>query len=196
MTKRIACIGDSITWGFFIAGRDTNSYPAVLGRLLGEGYEVRNFGYNDASVQRHADTPYWTKSVYKDSLEWRADIVIIMLGTNDTKRRNWISAKFREDYLAFVQTYLSLPSPPKVFLCTPPRMFRMMGFEMWGLHMDTLENEVIPIIKDIASSMGLPLIDTFRSISEAKVMVDGVHPGRKGAETLASFVYERLLEQL
>ena len=67
--KKIACIGDSITWGFTIINRRKHSYPALLQQRLGPDYEVRNFGYNDASARFDADTPYVKKAAYKKSLD-------------------------------------------------------------------------------------------------------------------------------
>ena len=43
---RVACVGNSITFGAGIANRDRDSYPSVLGQMLGRGYEVRNFGFS------------------------------------------------------------------------------------------------------------------------------------------------------
>ena len=50
--KKVACGGDSITWGFTIIHPAKHGYPAVLQHLLGDGYEVRNFGYNDRIICR------------------------------------------------------------------------------------------------------------------------------------------------
>ena len=41
---KIACVGNSITYGSGIKNQFQNSYPGVLSQLLGEGYDVRNFG--------------------------------------------------------------------------------------------------------------------------------------------------------
>ena len=102
---RVACIGDSITWGFTLLNPWKQSYPALLREMLGEGYEVRNFGYNDASARFDADTPYVDKRVYRESLAWNPDVVLLMLGTNDTKTRNWDPAIFRRDYRRIVDAY-------------------------------------------------------------------------------------------
>ena len=112
--KRIACVGDSITWGFTIVNRRKYSYPALMQQRLGDEYEVRNFGYNDAAARFDADTPYVKKNVYQDSLEWNPDVVLLMLGSNDTKRRNWDPEIFRRDYTRIVKSYLKLPSKPRV----------------------------------------------------------------------------------
>ena len=55
---RVACIGDSITYGAAIEDRDNQSYPAQLQRLLGDGYDVRNFGRNARTLSSKGDYPY------------------------------------------------------------------------------------------------------------------------------------------
>lgn len=49
--KRVACVGDSITYGYGAAS-PYDSYPAVLGRLLGSDYEARNFGVDGTTAQK------------------------------------------------------------------------------------------------------------------------------------------------
>ena len=119
---RVACIGDSITWGFTLLRPSKQSYPALLQEKLGQDYDVRNFGYNDASARFDADTPYVKKRVYRDSIDWNPDIVLIMLGTNDTKRRNWDPDIFRRNYTELVRSYIDLPSRPRVILIAPIRI--------------------------------------------------------------------------
>ena len=43
---KIACVGDSLTDGSKSSGgmKGDTAYPAWLGRILGSGYDVRNFG--------------------------------------------------------------------------------------------------------------------------------------------------------
>ena len=40
---KVACIGDSITSGFTLLNPRRDSYPSLLQKMLGDGYEVRNF---------------------------------------------------------------------------------------------------------------------------------------------------------
>jgi len=46
---KVACIGDSITSGFTLLNPRRDSYPSLLQNMLGDGYEVRNFGVLDAA---------------------------------------------------------------------------------------------------------------------------------------------------
>lgn len=186
--KKVACVGDSITWGFTIVSRSKYSYPAVLQQLLGEGFEVRNFGHNDAAARFDADTPYVSKKAYRDSLAWEPDIVLLMLGTNDTKPWNWNPGIFREDYLRLVQSYLALPSHPRVVLVAPIRIFRVLP--VMALRPDVLEEGVRPAIRDIAAQLHLQLVDLCDLFDSARFCRDGIHPQREGARLLAEALHK------
>ena len=55
---KVACVGDSITFGAGIKERETQCYPVQLGQLLGDEFEVRNFGVNGATLLKQGDLPY------------------------------------------------------------------------------------------------------------------------------------------
>ena len=186
--KKVACVGDSITWGFTIVNRSKYSYPAVLQQLLGDGFELRNFGHNDAAARFDADTPYVSKKAYRDSLAWEPDIVLLMLGTNDTKPWNWNPGIFREDYLRLVKSYLALPSHPRVVLVAPIRIFRVLP--VMALRPDVLEEGVRPAIRDIAAQLHLQLVDLCDLFDSARFCRDGIHPQREGARLLAEALHE------
>ena len=116
---RIACVGDSITWGACILRRKRDCYPARLQRLLGAGVVVGNFGKLSHTLQESGDHPYRTCNPYRRSGESAPDVVIIMLGTNDSKASNWKGpAPFLEDYRTLVEHYRTLPSAPRIFVMT------------------------------------------------------------------------------
>ena len=186
---RVACIGDSITWGFTLLNPRKQSYPALLQEKLGEGYEVRNFGYNDASARFDADTPYVRKRVYRESLAWNPDIVLLMLGTNDTKTRNWDPEIFRRDYRRIIESYQSLSSHPRIILIAPIRIFTVMGIPLLGVHPETMEAGVRPAIRETAEQMGLELIDLRSLFVDSQFCRDGVHPQRTGARMLADAIW-------
>ncbi len=117
---RVACVGDSITYGAGIKDREHNSYPAQLQKLLGDGYEVRNFGVNGRTLLSKGDLPYVKERTYQDALAFKPNIVVIKLGSNDSKPQNWKHAdEFEADYKKLVESFRDLPTKPKVYLCTP-----------------------------------------------------------------------------
>ncbi|MBR1434639.1 MAG: hypothetical protein IJ584_05985 [Bacteroidales bacterium] len=193
--KRVACIGDSITWGFTLLNPWKQSYPALLQGLLGEGYEVRNFGYNDASARFDADTPYVRKGVYRKSLDWNPDVVLLMLGTNDTKKRNWDPAVFRKDYRRLVESYRSLPSNPRIVLIAPIRIFLVKGISLLGVYPDTMETGVRPAILEIGQEMGRQVVDLVDVFQDSSLCLDGVHPQREGTRMIAEKIYESVFAQ-
>ena len=194
--KKIACVGDSITWGFTIVNRRKYSYPALLQQRLGVGYEVRNFGQNDAAARFDADTPYVKKRVYQESLAWNPDVVLLMLGSNDTKRRNWDPEIFRRDYKRIVESYQKLPSEPRVILIAPIQIFQPMHIPVLGLYSETMENGVRPAIREIAAEMGLELVDLVNLFTDSKYMMDGVHPQREGARMLEEAIFNGIRDIL
>ncbi|MDD5555778.1 MAG: GDSL-type esterase/lipase family protein [bacterium] len=182
---RVACVGDSITYGMGIRDRARNCYPAVLGRLLGGRYEVRNFGVSGATMLAKGVFPYRRQRAFARATDFAPHIVVIMLGTNDAapwNRRHM--GEFAADCAAMVEHFRRLPSGPRVFLCLPPPVY-MDGEER--------PNEAIPIIRQVAGENGVPLIDVDASLrGRPELFPDGVHPGAAGAEVMAKAVYRAI----
>ena len=103
---KVACIGNSITYGTGIADRLRDGYPAQLQRLLGEGYEVGSFGKPGACLLRRGFRPYNEQQEYRDALAFAGDIVVIHLGINDTDPRAWpcYRDEFVSDYLQLIDS--------------------------------------------------------------------------------------------
>ncbi len=117
---RVACVGDSITYGAAVEDRANNCYPAVLGKLLGDKYEVRNFGVSGATMLKKGDKPYWKEKAFTQAADFAPNIVVIKLGTNDTKPQNWKhKAEFEADARAMVRHFKELAGKPKVFVALP-----------------------------------------------------------------------------
>lgn len=187
---RVACVGDSITYGAGVANRGKNNYPKVLGRLLGSGYETRNFGVNGATLLKKGDKPYWKTGAFKAAGEFKPHIVIIKLGTNDSKPQNWKhKAHYATDLGALADHFASLPTRPKVWLCKPAPVYR----DRWGINEKAVKGEVIPLLEGVAKKKKLPVIDLYKALSGIKQhFPDGIHPNARGAEILARAVYQAI----
>lgn len=186
---KVACVGDSITFGCTVRRWRRNNYPAVLGRLLGDQYCVNNFGYTNRTAIKTADYPYTKTKLYEKSLAWESDIVFLLLGSNDSKENNWDREKFLRDYQALAKSYLALPYKPQVYLMTPPPLFEVGGRVMWKLRKDIVAQEICPAVRRLSREMNLPCIDLYRVFSGKKELFsDGVHPNRKGSLLLAQTV--------
>ncbi len=184
---RVACVGDSITYGVGIENRWWNSYPAQLNALLGKGWEVRNFGVNNATALKRGYFSYADTKEYADALAFSPHVVIILLGTNDARPVNWrFKDEFGQDYLALIEEFQALGSRPRIWLGAPPPAFWGKGGEPYPV----IQNEIIPEIRDIARKKGLPIIDINKALfGRQELFADDVHPNERGARVIAEKVY-------
>ena len=190
---KVACVGDSITYGCMVANRNKNNYPTVLNQLLGANYCVANFGYTDRTAIKTADRPYTAEKLYQHSLDFRPDIVIILLGSNDSKEKNWNKEKYVKDYGEIIDSYLSLDSAPKVYLLALPPVFEKGKTVLYGLRKDVIDNEIYPTAVQIAQNKGVPYIDLHEIFKNKKhLFADGVHPNAEGCKLLAQVVYNAI----
>jgi len=185
---RVACIGDSITQGVGVAkGR---SYPEQLQTLLGKGWEVRNFGVSGRTLLRKGDHPYWKENAFREAQDFAPDVVVIMLGTNDTKPQNWqFKDEFVTDYIDLVRTFQALPSKPRVFVCRP------CPVPNGGNFMINEPNVLIeiPLIDKTAAETGAGVIDIHAALLPfPELLPDRVHPDTRGAGVIAATVAEKL----
>jgi lysophospholipase L1-like esterase len=189
---RVACVGDSITYGAGLEKRNQNSYPAILQTLLGDKYEVRNFGVNSVTLLKKGDTPYVKERAFEDAKKFNPNIVIIKLGSNDTKPENWKHIdEYINDYKALIGEFRALDAKPTVYLCYPVPAYN----EAFGIS-DGRIKELKPKIDEVAKELGLPVIDLYTALSGKKELFpDGVHPDATGAKLVAQTVHRALTEK-
>lgn len=184
---RVACVGDSITQG---SGTKGNPYPAQLQKMLGDKWNVGNFGVSGRTLLRKGDFPYWNENAYQNALAFKPDVVIIMLGTNDTKPQNWVhEAEFVTDYRDLVKSFLDLESKPQVFICRP---CPVIGNGSFNIVEENIQKE-IPRIDALAKEMKLGVIDMYAALKDNPEMIpDKVHPNAAGAGEMAKAAYKAL----
>ncbi len=185
---KVACIGDSITNAAAGGGR-AKAYPAQLQEILGDAYQVENFGVSGATMVKKGDLPYWRLTAFKNVKEFGADIVTIKLGTNDSKPQNWNKENYEADYREMIQTLKALPSKPTIILCRPVPAFT----DAFGISDSMIKDEAIPIVDKLGKEFGLTVVDLYAALHDhADTFPDGIHPDEKGsrliAETLAKAV--------
>ena len=65
---KVACIGNSVTYGYGHKEPAKTSYPSQLQQMLGDKYEVRNFGHSGATLLNKGHRPYINLHEYKAAL--------------------------------------------------------------------------------------------------------------------------------
>ena len=211
---RVACVGNSITDGHGIDMAPSQGYPAQLQRMLGKDYWVKNFGVSGRTMLNKGDQPYMTELAWQDAQAFKPDVVVIKLGTNDSKPQNWkYSSEFRQDLEQMIltlrpdlaqpaksvkkgkkakKTQVAAPQKPRILLCTPIPALKTS----WGINESVIANEIIPIQQEVAQKYGLQIVDlhTLFTGDGTGMLDDGIHPDSKGARRLAELVAKAIVE--
>ena len=187
---KVACVGNSITYGYGIENREQNSYPSVLQRLLGKGYKVENFGHSGATLLSKGHRPYIQQEEYKKALAFAGDIVVIHLGINDTDPRNWPNHRndFVKDYLTLISSFKKANSKARIVIARmSPLSHRHPRFESGTRDWHA---EIQQAIALVAQQTNAQLIDFHEPLYHFPQMLpDAVHPNAQGAAILAQVVY-------
>ena len=185
---RVSCVGDSITQGAF-PDAQKYAWPVDLGRILGHGYRTINCGVSGTTMLKKGDSPYWKRLRFKKAIAFHPNIVVIMLGTNDTKPWNW--NKHGKDFVAnaedMIHIFKALPTHPRVYICLPPKVLKKNPY---SINEKNLVHGVIPAIKKAARATHIRIINVFRGLPWKMKFYnsDGVHPNVKGSAVIAHVV--------
>lgn len=190
---KVACVGNSITYGLTLDDPATQSYPARLQQMLGDGYVVGNFGKPGATLLRHGHRPYNEQEEYRQALDFAGDIVVIHLGVNDTDPRNWphYTNEFVRDYLMLIDSLRSVNPEARFFIARlSPISDRHPRF---GSGTRDWRGQIQELIENIAEISGATLIDFERPLLANPFLIpDGLHPNAEGAALLAETVYSAI----
>lgn len=190
---KVACVGDSITAGAGVKDAK-NRYPAQLGVLLGPDYEVKNYGNSGSTMLDDGDKPYKKQKSYTDAVAFAADIVVIKLGTNDSKPQNWKKKEgFAGSTKSLVEAFQKANPKAKIYLCYPVPVIAQGNY---GINNEMVKGEIIPLIKKVADEMKLPIIDLYAALDgKPELLPDRVHPNDEGAGLIAKAVYAAIAKK-
>jgi alpha-L-fucosidase 2 len=189
---RVACVGDSITEGSGLAVQSKTGYPVVLDSLLGSKYSVLNCGRSATTLQKKGDFPYWICKEFSNTFVYKPNVIVIKLGTNDTKPQNWHADTYERDYQALIDTFKTISSKPRIYLCLPVPVFKTR----WGINDSTVVNGVIPIVEKLAQKNNLTVIDLYHGMSNQGInFPDNIHPNEKAAKAMAGIIANTLKEK-
>lgn len=193
---KVACVGNSVTYGYKIPDREVNCYPAQLQRMMGEGYDVRNFGRSSATMTHRSPMWYMGLDECRAALSFKPDLVVIHLGLNDTDPRWWpnYSEEFIPDYRALIDSFRVANPKAKIWIC----LMTPIGHDHHRFQSGTRDwhEQIQGAIRKIAATADVKLIDLFTPLfSHPNLFPDALHPDAEGAGILARTVYQNLTGQ-
>ncbi len=183
---KVACVGDSITIGYGLAD-GSQAYPGQLGRILGEGFDVRNCGVIRATYLDASDKPYKSDPMYTAVLNWKPDYIFITLGANDTKAANWRhEANFVADVKSMIAGFRGANPEVKVYICLPLPVFP----EYYGITQDTISRGVIPKLRTAAEEAKVGVVDLHTPfLSSGRQFPDKLHPNAEASRRVAEIIH-------
>jgi len=186
---KIACIGASITYGARLNNPAKESYPAQLQTMLGDRYEVHNYGVSGCTMLRKGNLPYWNTPAYQAALAYNPDMVTIDLGGNDSKLINRIYLDdYKKDCRDMVQSFAALPAHPRIILLLPVVSFVTDTTGVWD---PVIVNQIIPLTREVAYEDKRELFNTHPLlIDKPRLMPDKIHPELAGTTIIAKNLYE------
>ena len=191
---KVACIGNSVTYGYGHENPDSTSYPSQLAVMLGDDYEVGNFGKSGATLLRKGHRPYNEQEEFEKALDFAPDIAIIHLGLNDTDPRNWkyYKREFISDYVTLIEAFEKVNPDVEIYICRMTPIFHWhhrfkKGTRDWYWEIQaTIEN----IAYNIAEVKLIDLQETL--YHRPDLMPDALHPNPEGAKLIAQRVYSAI----
>ncbi len=195
---RVACVGNSVTYGYGLAHRERDAYPvrlqAMLDATYGTGrYEVGNFGHSGSTLLSKGHRPYVNLPEFRQAMDFKADWVVIHLGLNDTDPRNWPDWKeeFIPNYRALIDSFCTANPKARILICKMTPIFDRHSRFQSGTR--DWHAQIQKAIEQVARGSGAQLIDLNTPLhSRPDLFPDALHPNPEGAQILAKTVYEAL----
>lgn len=191
--KTIACIGDSITFGSGVVWtRKRDAWPYVLGRQLGQEYQVVNYGISGATMQKVSDKPY-RPDFFRAVETMETEAILLMLGTNDTKPYNWNPKEFEASYAETIERLKTCTK--KLFIMAPPWAFALPDQTdvVCDIQKQVLTEEIYPTVLRLVKEYDLQVIDLYRlTEGHTEYFGDGLHPNQQGNRVIAEYIYEQI----
>ncbi|MFV0468204.1 MAG: GDSL-type esterase/lipase family protein [Dysgonomonas sp.] len=188
---KVGCVGDSNTYGAEASDRSKYAWPIQIRGMLGDKYETRNFGVSGALMMDHLNDAWKNKTAYSDNKSYDPDIIVIALGTNDSKDNYWDADKFKSSYIKLINEFKGYSADPQIYMALPIKAYS----SSWSINDQTIREKVIPVMQEIAKEKGLPLIDLYAVTKDIATLMasDGIHPKDAGLEIMARKIADIML---
>lgn len=213
---KVACIGDSITFGYLIPDRGKQHYPKYLGDLLGDEFEVRNFGNpgktcGDYPSQKGRRRWLGDNAEHKNAVNWQADVYICNLGINDTGAW-WDEKLFVEGYETLIDAWVGGRKDVSLMFWTKlaPDFRGPIGKKAFPGNVFTPEYnfpkqdngsaakrpKAESLLAKLAKKKKAHPMDAYTPLAAHPefYLNDGLHPNAAGAKRIAEFTFAELVK--
>lgn len=190
---KVACLGNSVTYGYGLTDRMQNCYPSRLQALLGDHYLVKNFGHSGATLLKKGHNPYYKTEEFASVIAFKPDIAIIHLGLNDTDPRDWPDYRqnFQADYAWLIEQVRKANPGVKIYVCRLTPVFS--GHPRFKSGTRDWYDQLQALIPQISASNHTGLIDLHSLLySRPDLFADNLHPNIEGASIIAHSVFQAI----
>lgn len=212
---KVACIGDSITYGYAMKNRESGCYPVQLEKLLGPRYEVGNFGDSGSGVYTHLKSfdgkgprSWGQRGQLEKALAFKPDIVISNLGINDaeeyakefvpdfkTGKTSIERGTFVREYAEILKRFRAQNRKVRIIMWT--RLAPCMkGHPFKGSVLPFVMSEDLARIAKSVGAEELNMYDPLLPLAEtADYCADGIHPESGACKVIADETAKKILKK-
>ncbi len=207
--KRILCFGDSLTWGYDPTNRvrfePENRWTGVLAKMLGDGYTVIEEGQNGRTIATD-DPAEGEKNGIRyiiPCLESQSplDLMIVMLGTNDMKRKfSYCAMDIAGEMRQFLEKVSArnkfrMDGKMKILLISPPLIGERirdswLGDSFGYERAREVSRELASWYRELADSYGCMFLDAAEVVTAS--FDDSIHLDAAEQRRLAEAIYDVL----
>lgn len=208
MKKRIVCFGDSNTWGLNAETMERFSeeirWPCLLQEKLGDDYQIIEEGLpgrtavcDDPLLEGMKGLDYIVPCLKSHA---PLELVIIMLGTNDTKERFGLTAhNIAQGIVRLAEKAKNTETghegnPPTILVVAPPAIDEAYNDtdirRSMGKDCDTKSKELPKYIEEFLTDSSIHFLDASKAVSMNKI--DYMHLDETGHSNMAKIIFEKL----
>lgn len=188
---KVACVGDSLTYGTTLLNRRVESYPSRLAKLLGKDFDVLNLGFSGHALSKKSEKCLLNTPVIELLESYAPDYVLLLIGTNDARLKNFSTDdEFAANYKLLVSTIMNLPSSPKLIAMTCPMVYAENDPRSADFSTEILAR-LVQVQRAILNLQKISYVDLY-NITQGKTTLysdDKLHFNAKGAKFLAHKMY-------
>lgn len=186
---RVACIGDSTTWGTHATRADGVTYPDCLAKMGRRRLLVRNFGVGSTTLLRRSGRAWCDTGELERAIDFKPDVLIVMFGVNEISHPALLD-DFLPDALWLVDQFQRAIPDSAILIATPTPL--APGDEKQPENTE-LATKIIPALRQVAQMKGCRMVEINQAYPPSlDYLPDGVHPNAQGNRLIAELVFNAI----